>query len=123
MRRQPVRWSAQSMKRLIMRLGSRAVADDVGRRISAERFPPPNLRKLKRHRAAALHDLAERVGCNASRQRRGVRQPYAALVAPIGDRFSVRWPLAARRWSFDSPSIGGNNLLVYVRSCDWDLFL
>jgi hypothetical protein len=33
----------------------------------------------KRHGAAALHDLAEEVACNWSRQRRGVRQPYAAF--------------------------------------------
>jgi hypothetical protein len=34
----------------------------------------------KRHGAAALQDLADRVARNASRQRRGVRQPHAALT-------------------------------------------
>jgi hypothetical protein len=35
---------------------------------------------LKRHRAAALHNLAERAVGNPERQRLGVRQPYAALT-------------------------------------------
>src|SRR5882672_7296107 len=34
----------------------------------------------KRHRAAALQDLADGAACNPSRQRLGVRQPYAALT-------------------------------------------
>jgi hypothetical protein len=38
-------------------------------------------RPEKRHRAAALHNLAEGVACRNARQRRGVRQPYAAFVA------------------------------------------
>jgi ligand-binding sensor domain-containing protein/signal transduction histidine kinase len=38
---------------------------------------------LKRHRAAALHDLAVGVARDASRQRLGVRQPYAAFIASI----------------------------------------
>jgi hypothetical protein len=44
---------------------------------------PANKRKLKRHRAAALHNLAEEAACWYSRQRRGVRQPYAAFAAPF----------------------------------------
>jgi hypothetical protein len=42
-------------------------------------IPPAYEQGPKRHRAAALHDLAEGVACNLSRQRLGVRQPYAAL--------------------------------------------
>jgi hypothetical protein len=38
------------------------------------------LERQKRHRAAALHDFAEGVARNPSRQRRRVRQPYAALT-------------------------------------------
>jgi hypothetical protein len=35
----------------------------------------------KRHRAAAVQDLAEQRACNPSRQRPGVRQPYAAFTS------------------------------------------
>jgi len=45
-------------------------------------LPRPAIFK-KRHRAAALHDLAEGLARNPSRQRRGVRQPYAAIANPL----------------------------------------
>jgi len=43
---------------------------------------PANVQRLKRHGAAALQDLEEEAACDASRKRLGVRQPYAAFVAP-----------------------------------------
>jgi hypothetical protein len=86
---------------------SLTVAADVRRRNAvAKRNPTANERKSKRHRAAALQDLAERAARNPARQRLGVRQPYAAFVA-ARTRCSVLWPHAAFFWSFGSPQVGG----------------
>jgi hypothetical protein len=41
-----------------------------------------------RHRTAALQNLAEIVASKPTRQRRGVRQPYAALTGRL-----LRWAL------------------------------
>jgi hypothetical protein len=70
-------------------------------------------KKPKRHRAAALHDAGANSKAPLFPPGFGVRQPYAASVAPIGDRPSVRWPHAAPLWSFGSPEVVSYNSGLY----------
>jgi hypothetical protein len=67
---------------------------------NVRKMEPNDKRMSKRHKAAALQDLAEGAGRNPSRQRLGVRQPYAAFVIPT------------RTSSFHS-SFGSSNLFRF----------
>src|SRR4051812_47886949 len=85
----------------------------VAAQLTRERYrnisenPSINERKSKRHRAAALQNLAEVAALWNSRQRLGVRQPHAAFVAhtPMDD--CVHRPRAALSESLGSLQVGG----------------